>query len=168
MGTPERQFRLATPEDRPQIAEPVKFAGDGLRLHVRAGLAQPDEYPSEIGRARQAGKVRDGQIVGVNHGADAVARATGTGSRLMSRAEEIAVSEGPGHPRVIVASENAVARRLCERHRFSKVAHKAGIKEGWETTTDQWVLLMQPPFRAAAGAGDTPAQDVAYGWGASQ
>ena len=213
MVTLERPFRLATEEDAPQLAELVNFAGEGLPLHVWAGLAGPGEDPWEIGRARQAQKARGGEIIVVDHGTGAVAgltgyaigaepqpvgddtpalfhplqelenlalgswyinvlacypaaRGQGIGSRLLRLAEEIAMSEGLGRLSVIVASDNAGARRLYDRHGFEEVARKACVKDSWDTATDQWLLLMKPLSRAGSRTGDVPAQDVALGDGA--
>ncbi len=77
MVTLERPFRLASDEDAQQLAELVNFAGEGLPLHVWAGLAQQGEDPWEIGRARQAQKARDGEIIVVDHGGGPVAGLTG-------------------------------------------------------------------------------------------
>lgn len=70
-------LRPATEADAPQLAELVNMAGHGLPLHVWTELAGPDEDPWALGRARQAGKAREGQIVVVDHGAGAVACLTG-------------------------------------------------------------------------------------------
>ncbi|MEM8572729.1 MAG: GNAT family N-acetyltransferase [Pseudomonadota bacterium] len=70
-------LRLATEADAPQLADLVNFAGEGLPFHVWTGLARDHEDPWEIGRARQAEKARDGQIVVVDHGDGAVAGLTG-------------------------------------------------------------------------------------------
>ncbi|WP_111431993.1 GNAT family N-acetyltransferase [Rhodobacteraceae bacterium DSL-40] len=215
MVTLKRPFRLATDEDAPQLAELVNFAGEGLPLHVWAGLSGQGEDPWEIGRARQARKARDGDIIVVDHGTGAVAgltgysigtepqpvgmdlpvlfrplqelensaleswyinvlacypaaRGKGIGSRLLRLAEEIAVSEGLSRLSVIVASDNAGACRLYERHEFKEVERKACVKDGWDTETDQWLLLMKPLSSAKAKTGDVPAQDLAFGGGASR
>lgn len=215
MMTLEKPFRLATEEDALQLAELVNFAGEGLPLHVWAGLAGQDEDPWEIGRARQARKARNGEVIVVDNGSGAfagltgyaigtepqpvgidipalfrpllelencapeswyinvlacypAARGQGIGSRLLRLAEEIAVSEGLGRLSVIVASDNAGARRLYGRHGFKEVARKGCVKEGWDTATDQWLLLMKPVSRAEVRTGDLPAQDVSYVLGAGR
>lgn len=215
MITLEKPFRLATEEDAPQLAELVNFAGEGLPLHVWAGLAGSSENPWDIGRARQAQKAREADIVIVDHGAGAVAgltgyaigtepqpvdmdmpalfrplaelencaleswyinvlacypaaRGQGIGSQLLRLAEEIAVSEGLGRLSVIVASDNTGARRLYERHGFNEVARKVCVKEGWDTATDQWLLLTKPVSRAGARPGDHNTQAVALVRGASK
>lgn len=215
MVTLERPFRLATEEDAPQLAELVNFAGEGLPLHVWTGLAQQAEDPWEIGRARQARKAREGEIIVVDHGTGAVAgltgyaigsepqpvgddtpalfhplqelenlalgswyinvlacypaaRGKGIGSRLLRLAEEIAASEALGRLSVIVASDNAGARRLYERHGFEEVARKPCIKEGWKTPTNKWLLLAKSVSPHEMRTSDRPAQDAAFGRGASK
>lgn len=42
---------------------------------------------------------------------------------------------------VIVANNNAGARRLYERHGYEVAATLACVKEAWETDTEHWVLL---------------------------
>ncbi|SLN17880.1 putative acetyltransferase [Roseovarius gaetbuli] len=73
----ERPFRLADEKDAHSLADLVNFAGEGLPLHIWTGLARDDEDPWEIGRARQAEKARDGQIVVMDNGDGAVAGLTG-------------------------------------------------------------------------------------------
>ncbi|WP_422031997.1 GNAT family N-acetyltransferase [Roseovarius sp.] len=70
-------FRLARESDAPQLADLVNFAGEGLPLHIWTGLAGAGEDPWEIGRARQAAKAGEGQIVVADFGQGAVAGLTG-------------------------------------------------------------------------------------------
>lgn len=44
---------------------------------------------------------------------------------------------------VIVADNNAGARRLYERFGYEEVATVPCVKEGWETETEHWVLLIK-------------------------
>ena len=187
----EPPLRLATEADAPQLADLVNFAGEGLPLHLWAGLAAEGQDPWAIGRARQAEKARDGKIIVVDFGDGAVAsltgyaigpepepigedlpalfrplqelenaaleswyvnvlacypdrRGQGIGSRLLDLADEIGRSMGLRRMSVIVASNNTGARRLYERHRYAEVATRPCVKDGWNTETKDWVLLMKP------------------------
>jgi ribosomal protein S18 acetylase RimI-like enzyme len=73
----EKPFRYANEADSPQLADLVNFAGEGLPLHLWKGLAEHGQDPWEVGRARQADKAREGQIVVVDLGDGAVAGITG-------------------------------------------------------------------------------------------
>lgn len=73
----EPPLRLANEADACELADLVNFAGEGLPHYVWMGLAEEGQDPWEIGRARQAEKARDGQIVVVDHGNGAVACLTG-------------------------------------------------------------------------------------------
>jgi ribosomal protein S18 acetylase RimI-like enzyme len=73
----ERPFRLARASDAPQLADLVNFAGEGLPHHIWTGLAQDGQDPWDVGRARQADKAREGQIVVVDEGDGAIASLTG-------------------------------------------------------------------------------------------
>lgn len=73
----EPPMRLATETDAPELAELVNFAGEGLPLHLWTALAETGQDPWEVGRARQAEKARQGQIVVVDFGKGAVAGLTG-------------------------------------------------------------------------------------------
>jgi hypothetical protein len=42
---------------------------------------------------------------------------------------------------VIVASNNAGAKRLCEKTGYNEAARQPCVRVGWETVTDEWVLL---------------------------
>ena len=73
----EPPLRLATKADARELADLVNFAGEGLPHYLWTGLAKTGQDPWEIGRARQAHKAQDGQIVVVDHGHGAVASLTG-------------------------------------------------------------------------------------------
>lgn len=70
-------------------------------------------------------------------------RGKGIGSRLLDLADDIAISEGLHRMSVIVASNNDGARRLYERKGYRETASAPCVKEGWETDTENWVLLMK-------------------------
>lgn len=70
-------FRPATPADAHELAELVFMAGEGMPLHVWAALAVPGQDPWDIGRARQAEKAAEGQIVVADVEGRAVAGLTG-------------------------------------------------------------------------------------------
>ena len=70
-------LRLAKPSDARQLAELVNFAGEGLPEYIWTGMAKDGEDPWEVGRARQADKAGDGQIVVIDQGKGAIAGLTG-------------------------------------------------------------------------------------------
>lgn len=70
-------FRIATEADAPALAELVNFAGEGLPLHLWTGLADAGQDPWVVGRARQAAKAAEGQILVADFGDGAVASLTG-------------------------------------------------------------------------------------------
>ncbi len=70
-------------------------------------------------------------------------RGQGLGSRLLNLAERIAEAEGLGRMSVIVAGDNTGARRLYERQGYRETAERPCVTEGWQTSTDRWVLLMK-------------------------
>ncbi|WP_104838913.1 GNAT family N-acetyltransferase [Sinorhizobium fredii] len=70
-------------------------------------------------------------------------RGQGLGSRLLSLAEEIAGEAALRRMSVIVANNNAGARRLYERHGYAEAATLPCVKEGWETDTERWMLLIK-------------------------
>ena len=72
-------LRVATPSDAAALADLVNFAGDGLPLHLWACMAENGQDPWAIGRARQAEKAEDGQIVVVDEGGGAIAVLMGYG-----------------------------------------------------------------------------------------
>lgn len=186
----EPPLRLANESDAKQLADLVNYAGEGLPHYVWTGLAADGEDPWAVGRARQAEKAREGQVVVVDFGRGAVAsltgykigsepvaigedfpalfrplqelenkaleswyvnvlacypdyRAQGLGSRLLDLADEIARAESLHRMSVIVASNNHGARRLYERKGYEELATAPCVKEGWETDTENWVLLVK-------------------------
>ncbi|MCU0854029.1 MAG: GNAT family N-acetyltransferase [Rhodobacteraceae bacterium] len=70
-------FRRATAADAPALADLVNFAGHGLPLHFWTLAAAPGQDPWDLGRARQAAKAADGQIIVIDEGAGPVAALTG-------------------------------------------------------------------------------------------
>ena len=70
-------LRLAKPTDAPQLAELVNFAGEGLPEYIWTGMAKDGEDPWDIGRARQADKASEGQIIVIDQGDGAIAGLTG-------------------------------------------------------------------------------------------
>jgi ribosomal protein S18 acetylase RimI-like enzyme len=184
-------FRRATPDDAAVLAELVNAAGHGLPLHFWTRTAAPGQDPWELGRARQAAKAAEGQVVVVDEGAGPVAALTGYaigadpeqpdadtpalfrpllalealapsswyvnvlatlsahhgrghGSSLLALAVRIAAAEGLPRMSVIVADDNAGARRLYERHGYRETARRPCVRESWETATEAWVLMTKP------------------------
>jgi ribosomal protein S18 acetylase RimI-like enzyme len=68
-------------------------------------------------------------------------RGRGHGSRLLELAERIAAAENLPRMSVIVADDNAGARRLYERHGYVEAARRPCVRDGWETATEAWVLM---------------------------
>lgn len=71
-------------------------------------------------------------------------RGQGLGSRLLEIADRIGRAEGLRRMSVIVAGDNAGARRLYERHGYAETGSRPCIRDGWRTDTERWVLLMKP------------------------
>ena len=71
-------------------------------------------------------------------------RGKGLGSSLLEIADALGRAAGRPAMSVIVAGDNAGARRLYERHGYRETARRPCVREGWQTTTEQWVLLMKP------------------------
>jgi len=72
-------------------------------------------------------------------------RGRGYGTQLLGLAERIATSAGLDRMSVIVADNNAGAGRLYERQGYREAARRACIRDGWETETGEWVLLIKEP-----------------------
>jgi ribosomal protein S18 acetylase RimI-like enzyme len=70
-------FRRATAADAHALADLVNFAGHGLPLHFWTLAAAPGQDPWDLGRARQAARAEDGQIVVIDEGAGPIAALTG-------------------------------------------------------------------------------------------
>ena len=68
-------------------------------------------------------------------------RGKGHGGRLLQLAQDIATSAGLDRMRIIVASNNAGARRLYERQGYREIAKRACVAEGWETEVEDWILM---------------------------
>jgi ribosomal protein S18 acetylase RimI-like enzyme len=186
----EPPMRLATAADAAELADLVNFAGEGLPLYLWTGLAAAGQDPWEVGRARQAEKALQGQIVVADLGRGAVAsltgyaigaepteigedlpalfrplqalenraleswyinvlacypahRGQGIGSTLLALADDIGRSDGLRRMSVIVANNNSGARRLYERHGYGEGATAPCVREGWQTATESWILLMK-------------------------
>ena len=69
------------------------------------------------------------------------ARGRGLGAALLNVAERIAEGERCGRMSVIVADDNAGARRLYERQGYDETARRACVRGGWRTGTRDWVLM---------------------------
>ena len=72
-------------------------------------------------------------------------RGHGLGSKLLDVADEIAREAGYKKMSVIVADENVGARRLYERKGYAELDKAPCAKDGWETETENWVLLGTSP-----------------------
>jgi len=70
-------------------------------------------------------------------------RGKGIGEKLLDLADEIGRSERVDQMSVIVANNNAGARRLYKRHGYSESARTACIKEDWPTNAESWILLLK-------------------------
>lgn len=71
------------------------------------------------------------------------ARGRGLGTRLLGIADDIARHEGLGRLSIIVADENEGARRLYERQGYAEAARRPMVKDGWQGTGSDWVLLLR-------------------------
>ena len=67
-------------------------------------------------------------------------RRRGVGSRLLAEAERQA---GRRNLSLIVADRNLTARRLYEAFGFDEIAREPMVKDGWETASDAWVLMVR-------------------------
>lgn len=70
-------LRRADESDATELADLVNYAGEGLPLYIWTGLAADDQDPWAVGRARQADKAREGNVVVADYGTGAVAGLTG-------------------------------------------------------------------------------------------
>jgi len=68
-------------------------------------------------------------------------RGRGYGARLLSLAEQIASAAGKGSLSIIVSDANIAARRLYDRFGCRQVADRPMVKEEWENTGQNWILL---------------------------
>lgn len=71
-------------------------------------------------------------------------RGKGFGAALLRIAERIAASEGITRMSLIVADSNAAARRFYDRQGYMDVARRPCVREGWDTDTTEWLLLIKP------------------------
>jgi len=71
------------------------------------------------------------------------ARGRGLGTRLMRIAEDIARARG--HPRLclIVADDNAAARRLYHRLGYRERATRPMVKDDWDGPGAEWLLMVK-------------------------
>lgn len=70
-------------------------------------------------------------------------RGKGLGTKLLALAEEIARSKNLSRMSVIVSDDNPGARRLYERTGYREIATRPCVREGWQTGTTAWVLLIK-------------------------
>jgi ribosomal protein S18 acetylase RimI-like enzyme len=68
-------------------------------------------------------------------------RRRGVATRLLREAER--QGEGAAGLSLIVASANAGAQRLYEGFGFVKIAEEKIVKEGWESDSDRWMLMVK-------------------------
>ncbi len=72
------------------------------------------------------------------------ARGRGWGGRLIALAEAMARHERCRAMSIIVADNNAGARRLYERAGFAETARRAMVKGAWQSPGTDWVLMEKP------------------------
>lgn len=70
-------------------------------------------------------------------------RNLGLGGRLLALAEEIGRAAGSRGMSIIVSDANAGARRLYERRGYRVVAERPMVKEDWQNSGENWVLLVK-------------------------
>ncbi|MEM8958630.1 MAG: GNAT family N-acetyltransferase [Pseudomonadota bacterium] len=70
-------------------------------------------------------------------------RGQGLGTALLGIAERIAAEAGLDRASVIVADTNLGARRLYERQGYRETAATPCVKDGWDTATENWVLVIK-------------------------
>ncbi len=68
-------------------------------------------------------------------------RGKGYGTDLLAIAEQLAVDTGRSGLSIIVSDANGGARRLYERSGDVEIATRPMIKESWENSGENWVLL---------------------------
>jgi ribosomal protein S18 acetylase RimI-like enzyme len=69
-------------------------------------------------------------------------RGQGYGTKLLSIAEETASAAGRNGLSIIVADSNAGARRLYERCGYRTIAERPMVKDGWQSSGENWLLLV--------------------------
>jgi ribosomal protein S18 acetylase RimI-like enzyme len=72
-------------------------------------------------------------------------RGHGWGSRLLALADRIAADLGLSGLSIIVSDGNAGARRLYERCGYREAATRPMVKEEWESSGSNWVLMVKGP-----------------------
>jgi ribosomal protein S18 acetylase RimI-like enzyme len=72
-------------------------------------------------------------------------RGHGWGSRLLALADRIAADLGLSGLSIIVSDSNAGARRLYERCGYREAATRPMVKEEWESSGRNWVLMVKGP-----------------------
>jgi ribosomal protein S18 acetylase RimI-like enzyme len=73
------------------------------------------------------------------------ARGLGVGSQLMRLAETSATELGLRGTSLIVADANRGARRLYEHLGYDEIAMRPMVKEQWQSSAENWVLMMRVP-----------------------
>lgn len=68
-------------------------------------------------------------------------RGRGVGTRLLDFAERY---RGPNGMSIIVADNNAGARRLYQRCGYGEVARRRMVKNGWQSRGAEWILMVKP------------------------
>ena len=71
-------------------------------------------------------------------------RGRGHGARLLAAAERIAADVGARGLSIIVSDANADALRLYERCGYRRIVERTMVKESWENSGKNWVLLVKP------------------------
>jgi ribosomal protein S18 acetylase RimI-like enzyme len=70
-------------------------------------------------------------------------RGQGFGTALLQHAEKLAAAGAKRGMSVIVADDNAGARRLYERMGYRLVAERPMVKESWQSAGSAWLLLVK-------------------------
>lgn len=70
-------------------------------------------------------------------------RGEGYGRQLLSVAESLAVDTGRKGMSLIVADSNTGARKLYQRMGYTDVAQRPMVKEGWQHSGHNWVLMLK-------------------------
>lgn len=68
-------------------------------------------------------------------------RSKGYGAELLSVAEQLARESQRNGLSIIVSDANAGARRLYERNGYRELASRGMVKESWQNSGENWVLL---------------------------
>ena len=71
-------------------------------------------------------------------------RGQGLGTALLAVADKLAAEAGSRGLSIIVSDANTGARRLYERTGYREVAKRAKVKEAWQSSGKDWVLLVKP------------------------